>query len=174
MSSFGVSCCTPCRTAFIASAITVSSAIVIVPRNSRFAAGYSRLARPRRLTMLTNLDHPRTAASTFVLAAADAWRGSVHFRDRAQPIPRHGTTVHEPCGFVLMVDTLTIFAAAGAERPGVARHAASAASSSLHKARSLGVVLVNGAPARRSPVTAPLPACLRATLSPPMPAFYSP
>src|SRR4051812_44087429 len=116
MSSFGVSCCTPCRTAFIASAITVSWAIVIAPRNLRFAAGYSRLARPRHLTMLTNLDHPRTAASTRVLAAADAWRWSARFRGRAQPIPRHGTTVHEPCGFVLMVDTLTIFAAAGAER----------------------------------------------------------
>src|SRR3954451_10376287 len=127
MSSFGVSCCTPCRTAFIASAITVSSAIVIVPRNSRFAAGYSRLARPRRLTMLTNLDHPRTAASTRVLAAADAWRGSARFCDRAQPIPRHGTTAHEPRGLVLMINTLAIFTAGAAERPRVARPAALAA-----------------------------------------------
>ena len=42
------------------------------------------------------------------------------------------------------------------------------------KRESLGVAFVNGAPARRSPVTAPLPAGLRATFSLPTPAFYSP
>src|SRR3954452_20438934 len=127
MSSFGVSCCTPYRTAFIASAITVSSAIVIAPRNSPFAAGCLRLARPRRLTMLTSPDRPRTAASILVLAAAGAWRRSARFRDRAQSILRHGTTAHEPRGLVLMVNMLVIFIAGAAERPAIARHAAPAA-----------------------------------------------
>ena len=174
MSSFGVSCYTPCRTAFIASAITVFSVIVIAPRNSPFAGGCSQLARPCRLTMLTSLDRPRTASSTLVLAAAGAWRGSARFRDRAQSIPRHGTTAHEPRGLVLMVNTLVIFAAGAAERPGVACHAAPAASPSPHKVRSLGVTFVNGALARQSPVTALLLVCLRAVFSLPTPAFYSP
>src|SRR3954454_14506189 len=107
MSSFGVSC----RTAFIASAITVSSAIGIVPRTSPFAAGCLRLAQPRRLTMLTSPDCPRTASSTLVLGVAGAWRGSARFRDRAQPIPRHGTTAHEHHGLVLMINALVIFTA---------------------------------------------------------------
>jgi hypothetical protein len=73
-----------------------------------------------------------------------------------------------------MVNTLAIFAARAAERPGGARHAALAALPSLHEVRSLGVAFVNAAPARRSPVTTLLPANLRATLSLPTPAFYSP
>src|SRR4051794_31259076 len=125
-------------------------------------------------TMLTNLDRPRTATSTRVLGAAGAGRGSPLSRGRAQPIPRHGTTAHEPRGLVPMINALTIFTAGAAEQPAVARHATPAASPPLHEARSLGVAFVNGAPARRSPVTAPLPASLRATFSPPRPAFYSP
>ena len=73
-----------------------------------------------------------------------------------------------------MVNTLAIFTAGAAEGPGVARHAAPAASPSLRAARGLGVAFVNGAPVRPSPVTAPLPARLRAIFSLPTPAFYSP
>jgi hypothetical protein len=73
-----------------------------------------------------------------------------------------------------MINALAIFTAGAAEQPGGARRATPATSPPLHEARSLGVAFVNGAPARRSPVTAPLPAGLRATLSLPTPAFYSP
>jgi hypothetical protein len=41
-------------------------------------------------------------------------------------------------------------------------------------AQGLGVAFANGAPARRPPLTAPLSAGLRATLTLPTPAFYSP
>src|SRR4051794_11516710 len=58
--------------------------------------------------------------------------------------------------------------------PGVVRPAAPAASPPLRSARGLGVAFVNDAPVRPSPVTAPLPACLRAIFSLPTPAFYSP
>src|SRR4051794_13608002 len=174
MIPFGFSSSTPARPAFTASAITVFSAIVIAPRNSPFVAGCSRLARPCRLTTLTSLDRLRTAASTRVLAVAGAWRWSARFRDRAQPIPRHGATAHEPRGLVLMISTLAIFTAGAAEKPGGARHAALVASPSLRAAPSLGIAFVNHAPARRSPVTALPPTGLQATFSLPTPAFYSP
>jgi hypothetical protein len=73
-----------------------------------------------------------------------------------------------------MVNTLAIFDAGAAERPGVACDAAPAASPSPHEVRSLGVTFVNGAPVRPSPVTAPLPTGLRAIFPLPTPAFYSP
>src|SRR5580658_2674072 len=55
MSSSGVSCCTPCRMAFTASAITVFSAIVIAPRKSPSARSSSQSAQPRRSN---NADEP--------------------------------------------------------------------------------------------------------------------
>jgi hypothetical protein len=73
-----------------------------------------------------------------------------------------------------MISTLAIFTAGAAEKPGGVCHAASAASPSPHEAQSLGVAFVNGAPMRRTPVTAPLPAGLRAIFSLPTPAFHSP
>ena len=73
-----------------------------------------------------------------------------------------------------MVNTFAIFAAGADQGREVAPHAASVMSPSLHEARSLGVAFVNGAPTRRSPMTAPLPAGLRATFPLPTPAFYSP
>jgi hypothetical protein len=73
-----------------------------------------------------------------------------------------------------MVNTLAIFAAGADQGREVARYATSAVSPSLHEVRSLGVAFVNGAPTRRSPVTAPLLAGLRATFPLPTPAFYSP
>ena len=69
---------------------------------------------------LTSLDSLATAASTSVLAAAGAWRWSARFRDRAQPIPRHGTTAHERRGLVLMINTLA-FLASGAAGDGESR-----------------------------------------------------
>jgi hypothetical protein len=73
-----------------------------------------------------------------------------------------------------MVNTLAIFTAGAAERPGTAPHAVPATSPSLHEARSFSLAFVNNAPARRSPMTAPLPTGLRAPFSLPTPAFYSP
>jgi hypothetical protein len=73
-----------------------------------------------------------------------------------------------------MVNTFAIFTAGAAERPGAARHVVPATSLSLRAARDLGVAFLSGAPVRPSPVTALLPAGLRATFSLPTPAFYSP
>ena len=91
-----------------------------------------------------------------------------------QPIPRHGTTAHEPRGLVLMINTLAIFAVSTAGGREVVRHAAPAALLSLGSAGGLGIAFVNGTPVRPSPVTAPLPVCLRAIFPLPTPAFYSP
>jgi hypothetical protein len=73
-----------------------------------------------------------------------------------------------------MINTLTVFAAGAAEGRGVARHAAPAAPSSPRAALSPGAAFVNGTPVRRFPVTAPLPARLRATFPLPTPVLYSP
>src|SRR5271170_6780841 len=174
MNSSGVSCCTPCRMAFTAFVITVFSAIVIAPRKSPFATSSSRSARLRRPAMLTSLDSLATTLSTSVLAAAGAWRCSARCRDHAQPIPRHGTTAHERRGLVPMVNRFAILATGCPRGAGVTRHAARAARLSLRAARTFGVAFVNGAPARRSPVTAPLPAGSRATRLLATSAFHSP
>ena len=101
--------------------------------------------------MLTSLDSLATAPSTSVLAAAGAWRCSARFRDRAQPIPRHGTTAHERRGLVLMVNRLAVLAAG--RRRGAGSHASCRprCATFAAPARGLGVVSVNSAPARRSP-----------------------
>src|SRR5271169_7028419 len=134
----------------------------------------SRSARLRRPAMLTSLDSLATTLSTSVLAAAGAWRCSARCRDHAQPTPRHGTTAHERRGLVPMVNRFAILAAGCPRGAGVTRHAARAAPLSLGAARTFGVAFVNGAPARRSPVTAPLPAGSRATRLLATSAFYSP
>jgi len=92
-----------------------------VPRNSPFAGSCSR---PRRQTAAKRVSSPATAASISVLAAADAWRWSARFRDRGRPIPRHGTTAHDPRGLALVINTLAIFTAGVAEGRGATCHAA--------------------------------------------------
>jgi hypothetical protein len=72
-----------------------------------------------------------------------------------------------------MINTLAIFAAGAAEEWG-SRVMLPAPPHSPRAVRGLGVAFVNGAPARRFPVTAPFPAALRPTFSLPAPAFYSP
>jgi hypothetical protein len=70
-----------------------------------------------------------------------------------------------------MISTLAIFTAGAAERPAVACYAVLATSPSPHEARSFSLAFVNNAPARRAPMTASLPAGLRAPFSLPTPAF---
>jgi hypothetical protein len=85
------------------------------------------------------------------------WRCSARFRDRAQPIPRHGTTAHECRGLVLMGNALAIFGRRHRRSAGVTRHAAPAAPPSLRAAWGIDAAFANdaparnGAPARRSP-----------------------
>jgi hypothetical protein len=74
----------------------------------------------------------------------------------------------------LVINALAIFAAGATAGREAARHAASTAPPSLRAAPGRGGAAVHGAPARRSLVTAPLPAGLRATLALPPPPFYSP
>jgi hypothetical protein len=73
-----------------------------------------------------------------------------------------------------MIDALAIFASGASERWGVARYAGPALPHPPRAVLSPGTAFVNGTPVRRFPMTAPLPAPLRATFSLPTPVLYSP
>jgi Putative transposase len=131
---------------------------------------------------LDHADEPgqtRDRTLTSVRAAAGLWRCSGRFRDRAQPIPRYGRTAHECRGLVLIGNRLAILAASpgpAVTRPARPRCATFVAhgneGSTSHS--PMAFPASNGAPPRRSPVTAPLPAGLKATLTLLTPAFHSP
>jgi hypothetical protein len=74
----------------------------------------------------------------------------------------------------LIINPLAILIAGAARKRRAARHPAAAAPPSLRAARYRGVTGVPWRLAEAIPVTAPLPAGLRATFSLQAPAFYSP